>query len=215
MKKETKLIAISSVILLLVFAMAALFYKNKQSGEQAQKVQENSQALVRPHNITQGPDNAKVTIVEFLDPECEACRAMHPIVHKLLKEYPNDLRLVVRYMPFHSNSIYAAHILEIAREQGKFWEALDVMFEKQPSWGSHHAPKPELLKDYMKTLGVNLADLDNEMKKSAILKRIDLDKTDGMALGVQYTPSFFVNGKMTSDIGYDALKAAIEAALKN
>ena len=81
MKKETKLISISVAVLVAVFAVAAMFYNKKKSSEQEQKTESNASYLIREFNPSIGPENAKVTMVEFLDPECEACRAMHSIVH--------------------------------------------------------------------------------------------------------------------------------------
>ena len=70
------------------------------------------------------------------------------IVKKVLDTYRDDVRLVIRYMPLHPNSEYAAGALEAAAEQDRFWEMLDILFAYQPNWGDHHAPKPELIPVY-------------------------------------------------------------------
>lgn len=75
-------------------------------------------ALVRPHSPVIGPAGAPVTIVEFFDPSCEACRAFHPIVKQILAKFPSDVRLVLRYTPFHKGSDEAVRILEASRAQG-------------------------------------------------------------------------------------------------
>ena len=62
-----------------------------------------------------GPDDAKVVLVEFLDPECEACRAFHPFVKQLMADYSGKIKLVVRYAPFHGSSKYVVRVLEAAR----------------------------------------------------------------------------------------------------
>src|SRR5690606_22881454 len=82
---------------------------------------EKQEQLIRPHSVTFGPSDAKVTLVEFLDPECESCRAFFPFVKQLLDEYKNDLRLVIRYAPFHPNATQAIKIMEAARKQDKYW----------------------------------------------------------------------------------------------
>jgi protein-disulfide isomerase len=71
--------------------------------------------LIRPHSPTLGPAQAPVTIVEFFDPECEACRAMYPIVKQVMADFDGRVRLVIRYMPLHRNSVYAALLLEASR----------------------------------------------------------------------------------------------------
>ena len=105
----------------LAFTGFTIFYKNQSSDKSASttsnaatpliKTDEN---LVRPDSPAQGPENARVILVEFLDPECEACRAFYPTVKKILKEYEGRIRFVVRYMTFHSNSVLAASATEAA-----------------------------------------------------------------------------------------------------
>lgn len=89
-----------------------------------------------------------ISIVEFLNPECESCALFHPIIRKLYKEYHEDIQIVTRYLANHKNSKFAIKILEASREQGKYEEVLDVMFEKQHLWAMHNNEKPELLWDF-------------------------------------------------------------------
>lgn len=170
--------------------------------------------LIRPDSYSHGPENAAVTIVEFLDPECEACSAMHPIMKTLLAEFPNQIRLVTRYMPFHGNSVYAASALEEARAVGKFEEALDILFANHEAWASHHAPKPELIPGYLKQIGLDEKKLKPELIIARHQAKIEQDKTDGLNAGVQGTPTFFVNGVKQDRIGYAPLKNAIESAIR-
>src|SRR5579871_5954217 len=86
--------------------------------------------LVRPHTPTLGPANAKVHLVEFLDPACEGCRAFYPVVKQLVAANPGKIRLWVRYVPIHRGADFVVKALEAARAQGKFWEALDLLFAK-------------------------------------------------------------------------------------
>ncbi len=170
-------------------------------------------ALIGAHSPVKGPVSAPVTIVEFLDPECESCRAMHPIVNTVLEEYGDRVRLVIRYMPFHDNSLLAASALEEAREVGKFEEALDVLFENQPIWASHQDPKPELIAPILADLGIQSDRLERDYVIPKHLWKIERDQADGVRLGIQGTPVFFVNGVRLSGLGYGPLKAAIERAL--
>jgi len=209
MKNNILMILGALVVVGGVFWAAASSQKSVQTEQAQEKATSNFDKLIRPHNITLGAADAPITLVEFLDPECEACGAMHPIVKKLMGEFDGAVRLVVRYMPLHGNSVYVANVLEIARAQGKFWEALDLIFSRQNEWASHHAPKPELIKEYMKTLSVDLTALGSATANEIILQRIKTDQKDGKALGVNRTPTFFVNGKKLDRIGYEALKNAI------
>lgn len=195
-----------------LFWFGANFQNKKEEIKSAKTISKNEDILVRPHSITLGPEDARVTIIEFLDPECEACGAMHPIVKKLMDEYSGKVRLVVRYLPFHKNSVYAATALEIARKDGKFWQALDILFSKQNEWASHNAPRPELIKGYMDQLGVDISYIDTMVNDKA-RQQIYQDKRDAKALGIRSTPTFFVNGKQLLQIGYEPLKKEINLAL--
>jgi protein-disulfide isomerase len=156
-----------------------------------------------------------VTVVEFFDPECESCRVMHPIVKDVLAEYKDRVRFVLRYMPFHKGSVLAAASLEEARELGKYDQALDVLFERQPIWGSHHEPRPELIATYLAELGIDPVRLQPDSVVPKHLWKIERDQADGRALGVSGTPEFFVNGVRVPELGYRPLKQAIEIALSS
>jgi protein-disulfide isomerase len=168
---------------------------------------------VRPHSHTLGPPDAKVTLVEFLDPECESCRAMYPMVKHLLGEYSGRVRLVIRYMPFHPNSLFAAAALEAAAEQGRYWDMLETLFANQPQWGSHHDPKPHLIPELARGIGLDMAAFGEAMTNPAARQKVEIDRADGQSLGVTGTPTFFVNGKRLERLGYEPLKALIDEAL--
>jgi protein-disulfide isomerase len=217
MKKEAvRLVAIAAV-LIVAAAVGAGFYMRSQT--QVKEAQLASQppapaaVLVRAHSKTRGPADAKVTVVEFLDPECEACRLMYPVTKHLLQEYAGKIRLVVRYMPFHPNSMYAAAALEAAAEQNRYWEMLEILFLNQPQWGDHHQPRPELIPEFAKQIGLDMDAWNRSISKGEHKVLVDMDKADGTKLGVKGTPTFFVNGRMLDQLGYESLKAAIEAEL--
>ncbi|MGE0865969.1 MAG: DsbA family protein [Vicinamibacterales bacterium] len=203
-----------AVALVAVFVIAANWYRSEEATQAEQTASQGSDRLVRPHSPTLGPADAPVTLVEFLDPECEACGAMHPIVKQLMGEFDGRVRLVVRYMPFHQNSAYAASLLEGAREQNKYWELMDVIFARQPEWAAHDAPRPDLLATYARNLGLDMTRLGVTGTSAETERRIRQDAEDGQALGVTRTPTFFVNGTPLPQIGYEPVRAAIAAALK-
>jgi protein-disulfide isomerase len=151
--------------------------------------------LVRPHSPVVGAAKAPVTVVEFLDPACEACRAFAPVVRQLLFLYPEDVRVVVRFADFHPGSEEAIRLLEAARVQGKFEPMLDALFEKQEEWSSHSAPNPARAWDIAKEVGVNVTKARTDARAASVDNFLRLEAEDQRALKVERTPTFFVNGK--------------------
>jgi protein-disulfide isomerase len=217
MNKDVYRLGAIAALALVVMGVAAGFYlrgqKAKEAAEAARKPPPETSRLERPHSRSLGPAGAKVTIVEFLDPECESCRAMYPIVKQVLAQHPDKVRLVVRYVPLHPNSHLAASALEAAGAQGRYWEMLEVMFENQPVWGSHHHPRPELIPDYAQQIGLDMGAFRALLGSADHKKIVEQDREDAQALGVRGTPTFFVNGRRLDQLGYESLKALVEEEL--
>jgi len=212
--KKQNMVLISSVLLVIVFALGSYFYKSQQSSKLSFMARENASTFVREYSMTLGSDDAKVYIVEFFDPACETCRDFYPLVKDMLAANPGKLKLVVRYAPFHDGSDYFVKILEAARKQGKFWETLGAMFNSQPYWASHHNPRPELIWQFLPDAGLNIEQIRNDMNAPEIAKRIEQDLADANTLNVRQTPEFFVNGKPLPSFGYAQLKELVESEIR-
>jgi len=213
MDSQKKIIIASSLLLLGIFAgLTYLFKKNKQL-QVAEIASQNTDVFVRPHSPIFGPKDAKVTVVEFMDPECESCRAFYPLLKHIMRKYEGEARLVIRYVPFHQNSRFAIAILEASKKQGKYWETLELLFKTQPAWGDHHNPKPELIWNYLPQLGLNIDQLKNDIQDPIIPNIIETDFNDAKTLEIRGTPTFFVNGKMVMEFGSSYLEEAIQQAL--
>lgn len=218
--------AVVAGVLVVGFVLAANLYKPATSAPEPAPAPAASSApagapgasiealLVRPHSPTQGPEQAKVTIVEFFDPECESCRAMYPFVKQVMQEFDGQAKLVIRYMPLHQNSVYAASLLEAARLQNKYWEYLEIVMFRQPEWASHAAPRPDLLLTYAPMVGLNVDKLKADAASAEIRTRISQDERDGNQLGANRTPTFFINGRPLMRLGYNELREAVQAQLK-
>jgi len=175
--------------------------------------------LVRPHSPVLGPAKAPVTVVEVLDPACEACKAFAPVVEQLLFTYPEDVRVVVRYADFHPVSLQALRLLEAARLQGKAHELIAALFERQQEWASHAAPNPARAWQIASDVGIDVA----RAKKDAVATRVDdmlnIEAKDLTALRVERTPTFFVNGKPLPTFGaqqlMDLVASEVQAAKAN
>lgn len=148
---------------------------------------------VRQYSPVIGPANARVTIVEFFDPACEACRAYYPVVHEILRRHPQDVRLVLRYTPLHEGSEEAVRILETARTQSVFEPVLTALFVEQPRWASHGSPQISLAWDAAQGAGLDVTAARSAMNAAHINQAIRQDMADAGTLQVRGTPTFFVN----------------------
>lgn len=171
-------------------------------------------ALLSAHSPSQGPKEAKVHIVEFIDPACEGCKGFYPIVKSIMAEYPGKLRLSVRHVAFHRGADYAVKVLEAARKQGKYWEVLDVLFVKQSSWTVGHKADPERVMDVIKGLGLDLPRLQQDMEAPDVAKLMQQDMADAKTLKVAQTPDFYVNGKHLMPFGAKELRALVASEVK-
>lgn len=206
-KKITVICVLALVLLAFFFGMKT--YQGRMQEAQQQKATQHMDRLVRMHSPVLGPHNAPVTIVEFFDPACETCRAFYPIVKNLLKQYPADLRLVIRYAPFHQGSDKVIKLLEAAKQQGKYWEVLEMVLAAQPMWASHHQPQVELAYQAAEHAGLDLAQALKDAASPAIDAVLQQDVQDLTALGVTKTPGFFVNGRPLPSFGAEQLAALV------
>ena len=169
-----------------------------------------SEALIRPYSPFLGPEDAPVTIVEFFDPACEACRAFHPIVKDILAEHGDAVRVVIRYTPLHGEaSEEAIRVLEAARMQDIFEPVLEAILRDQPRWASHGAPDLGLILQIATSAGLDAEAARTQMlapQTSFILKQ---NRSDMVTMGIRQTPSFFVNGKPLDHFGEAELRQLV------
>ena len=205
MKKETLLLGIIGLLVVVIAVIGASYYRNStQPGPGTDSGPAPvSEALVRPDSPSFGPADAPVTIVEFYDPECESCAAFHSSIKTVMNEYEGKVRLVSRIMPLHPNSALAATFIELAGEKGKYREAQEFVFRKQPEWGTIHGPAstaqpdaPALFDKYVTEFGLDAADFRAALRENRYANRLERDMADGRSLGVSKTPTIFVNGRV-------------------
>lgn len=207
------LVGLTCVLLVLGFIFASSYYKGQQAEKYGFMAEKNAELFVRDHSPTYGSDDAKVYLVEFMDPACETCAAFEPFIKKIMNANPGKIKLVLRYAPFHDGADNFVKILEAARMQGKYWEALDVMFKTQGTWASHHNYQPQRLWEFLPQVGLDIERLKKDMHDPAIAKIIEQDMADVKALNVQKTPGYFVNGKPLQTFGYKQLYQLIKSEL--
>jgi len=213
--KNKKIVIISLLILVIGFILAAYAYKNNEANKVANLATSDSGApFTREHSPKFGDNKKNVVVVEFLDPECGSCSAFHPVIKKIYKENYEDISLVVRYLPLHRNSRFAVKLIEAARMQNKFNEALDLVFTTQHKWAASNNPQPGLLWTYFEQIeGLDIGKIKEDIKNPKFDEMMDIDSDDSRTLNVRGTPTIFVNGKELDVLSYDSLSALIESEL--
>ncbi|MFA5625853.1 MAG: thioredoxin domain-containing protein [Bradymonadales bacterium] len=158
-----------------------------------------------------GNPKAKVTLVQYSDFECPFCSRVEPTVDQILKDYPDDVRVVFVNYPLdsHANAKPAAKAALAAHKQGKFWEMHKEVFDNNKKLSD------SLYKELAAKLGLDVAKFEEDMKDPGLDKVI----ADGMASAARYdisgTPSFLINGvKLVGAQPIDAFKKAIDAEIK-
>jgi protein-disulfide isomerase len=158
-----------------------------------------------------GPDNSKVTIVEFSDFQCPFCSRAANVVHQLKEKYGTQVHFVFRQFPlsFHRQAHLAAEAALAANAQGKFWEFHDKLFADQTK-----LERPGL-EAAAKDLGLDLEAFKKALDSNSFAQAVDADEKLGESVAVDGTPTMFLNGKRVADpTNFDVLSKQIEAALK-
>lgn len=204
---NTKKVAVAGILALVVvaFVVGVGLYQKRTQSAQDQTVRAEQSRLVRVHSPVLGPQGAPVTIVEFFDPACETCRAFYPIVKRLMAQYPDDVRLVIRYAPFHQGSDQVVKLLEAAKRQGKYQPVLEAVLQAQPTWADHGRPNPDLTFEIAKAAGLDIERARADMARPEMQALLAQDVEDLTALRVSRTPTFFVNGRSLPNFGPDQL----------
>jgi protein-disulfide isomerase len=194
MNRRLLLVAVAALAVV-GFVAAAFLYDRSAPKQAASRAIPGAAGLVRAHSPVMGPANARVTIVEFFDPACEACRAFYPFVKQIMAQHPNDVRLVLRYAAFHPGSEEAIRILETARLQNVFPAVLEALLAEQRIWASHSAPGMAYAWEIAGTAGLNVEKARQDSKNAQIEEALRQDAADIKTFEVKGTPTFYINGK--------------------
>jgi protein-disulfide isomerase len=208
--KNKNIIIVSLISLILIFIVGSYFYKDSQSNKSLSLSKENSLLLERPHSYTIGKKDAKIQLVEFFDPACRTCALYHSYTKEILNKYNGEVKLVLRYAPFHKNSNYAVMMLEGAKAQGKFLETLDIMFATQKYWVKHHVVQPSIIWEILSKTKLDMKELDTYMNSPKTNLIIKQDLEDAKKLNITKTPGYLVNGKPLQEFGLENLIKLIE-----
>lgn len=160
---------------------------------------------------SQGKQTAPVTVVMFTDFQCPACSAVHPVLKKVLAEYGDKSRFVVRDFPLvniHENAFRAALAANAANAQGKFFEYVELLYKNQ------NALDKDSLEKYAADLGLNQKQFDLDLSSEKYAAAVKKDMTDGKTYGISGTPTIYVNGIRVRELSAEDFRKAIDRALK-
>ncbi len=175
---------------------------------------ESAALLIRPHSPVIGPAHARVTIVEVLDPGCEACRALAPVVRAIRLVYPEDVRVVVRYAAYHAGSEDAIRLLDAARRQGKFEQTLAALFDRQEEWAAHEASNVAHIWKIAADVGVDVKRAQRDAEAAEVDALLRQEVQDIYALKVDRTPTFFVNERPMQKYSPDHLRDLVASEIE-
>jgi protein-disulfide isomerase len=201
---------VTLIVAIIVLSFAYYFYAMSQKGAEP-----TGTVTVTENDHIRGNLTGKVTLVEFGDFQCPACGAYEPIVRQVTKDNADIMKIVFKHFPLtqiHQNALLAAKASEAASNQGKFWEMHDMLYDTQKDWeGSLNARDTFI--GFAKTLGLDTTKFAADLNSPAIENKILAEYKEGTLLGVQGTPTFFVNGKQIENPqSVEAFDAAIRAA---
>lgn len=186
-----------------VIGIAVLFLS-----QPAKPIEKNK--LITPTTNVTGNKDAKTWLVEFSDFECPACRVFAPTVEKLVSDHKDTLFYAHRHFPLpqHLYSTKAAIAAEAAGRQGKFWEAAKKLYEATPLSDSAVAAM-------VKDLGLDEKKFATDSGDPSIKSKIDDDEQFGTALGINATPTFFLNGVKLNVGTPEELKKKVEETINS
>ena len=162
--------------------------------------------------MIRGAPAAPVTIIEWSDYQCPYCRSVEGTLASLLVEFPDSVRIVFKDFPLasHDRALPAALAARCAGAQGRYWEYHDLLFVAQPDFS-----RDQLL-GYARRLGLEVAPFTTCLDRAEFQDAVLADRHEGREAGVEYTPTFFINGeKLVGALPIEEFRAAIRRALRD
>lgn len=175
-----------------------------------------------------GAENAEVVVTEYADFECPACAQFYPIINQVKEQFKDQVKFEFKHFPLvsiHPNSIASHRAAQAASNQGKFWEMHDVLYERQSAWaaqstgsgGFTNTNAAETFRSYAEELQLNMEQYDADVQASETIGTINADISLGRSVGVDSTPTFFLNGERIEDTNQlasvEGFSALIQEAL--
>lgn len=201
-KLSTKIIAMLAFV---AIATGALYYGG---------VFGNSQSENPSSEVTQSSEPKTVQILKYSDYSCPACAAYVPIEKQLKAEYGELVEFDYRHFPLQSfqHSTLAAYSAEAARNQGKFLEMHDMIFENQQDWSPGHVNAREFFLGYAEELNLDIEQFEADLELESIHQKVESNRQEGIRRTVASTPTFFIDGHklQQNPQSYEQFKSIVE-----
>ncbi len=214
MNDETKLFG--GIILATVAIIGgALFFLSGGNGS-SNALKADPTLLIRSDSPKISTSSATVTMVEFGDYQCPACGAYHPVVQQVLSDFKGSLNFVFREfpLPMHPNAPIGAAAAVAAGKQGKYWEMHDALYTKQTDWSEGTDARAKIL-GYAKDISLDVVQFTKDLDSAEVKSFVDRDTQDANALGVNETPTFYLDGvKLTNPASVADFEAIIKAEIQ-
>ena len=195
---------------LVVVAVALLYFFTGAAATEVSKA-----APVSASDITYGPKDAKVSVIEYSDFQCPFCAEYAKWMTELRAKYGDRVQFVFRNYPLsnHQWATLAAKVAYAAYLQGKFWEMNDLLYQKQPEWETSSDPRT-LFESYAASLGLDLQQFRDDADAQSTLDFIKKQAAEGKAAGVNHTPWFVVGGQSVLPRSLEQFDKVIQKALE-
>ncbi|HVV25609.1 MAG TPA: thioredoxin domain-containing protein [Candidatus Saccharimonadales bacterium] len=199
-------LAILAAVIIVLIGVFALTNNKSSNGSKS--------SSGTPTNHVEGKGQAGVSLVEYGDYECPYCEQYYPIVKQVQAEFNDQITFQFRNFPLtsiHQNAFAGARAAEAAGLQGKFWQMHDTLYDNQDQWAQASDPT-KYFNQYAQQLGLNLAQFQKDYSSTKVNDLINADMAAGNKLGVDATPTFYLDGKQ---INVSASVSSFETQIKN
>lgn len=213
-KKIKNSVLWGSIFLILTLGIGGIIFLVSKKADFSGDASQPALLALTDNDWVKGGAEAKTVLVEYSDFQCPACAYFMPVLEKLTQDFPNDLKIVYRHFPLpqHQNAKIAAYAAEAAGKQGKFFEMANKIFEQQKNWENLRNSETEnIFKNFSSEIGLDISQFEKDLENEEIKKSVERDLSDGYALDINATPTFYLNNKkLQNPRNYDNFKKLIE-----
>ena len=196
MNNETKILGGIILFTVVLFALGVMFIGSKEEVK--------SDLLSEFDKVTgmnvKGNKDGKDVVIEFADFQCPACAVYAPILSQFVEENKGNVKFIMKYFPLtsiHKNAMNSAYSAQASSKQNKFWEMHDMLYSRQTEWADIDNPQ-EMFIGYAKELGLDEKKFKNDYLSKEVRDIVREDLMLALKLGLDSTPTLFINGKKYS-----------------